>query len=243
MAKRSTTVQLLLDLAHEGGHDIQQMSVADLLDYLQNNSDGRKIAAATDRKFNTHRYPMDSITFTRISTLDKVPGVTRLSDHAAKTLLLLCQSMSQSCCVRGTVRSLSDAFGMSRNMLHSALKELAGMGYITHIKQGAGRGAVSVYMINPQIAKQGTNNHALQARFDTLCPPSRQQIDLPNSEVIDIGREHIVTSKIIPQTVSAEGTVQLDTTQDKLYASTVVKRTAVLDQSGTTKQRRSHYDE
>lgn len=217
--KRTTTLQLLLDLAHEGGHDVQSMTLADLITYLDNDGNGHKIAKATDRKFNSHRYPADKITFTRLSTLDQVPGITQLSDTAARVLLLLCQSMGQSCCVRGTTRSLADSWGLERSKLQRGLRELIDYGYIAQIKQGKGRGTVSVYMVNPRIAQQGSINPSQQSAYNDLCPELKQKLDLPNNETIDIGRETIVTSKF---TLSPQD--ELDTTQDKLYASTV-KRT------------------
>lgn len=221
MAKKSTVLQMLLDLAHEGGKDVRDMTLDELIEHLENDDQGKNLAKATDKRFNMHRYPTDSITFTKLSTLDQVPTTIELSDKTAKLLLLLCQSMGQTCCVRGTVRSLADAWGMERSSLQRAFKELEDFGYIAHIKYGSGRGTVSVYMVNPKIAKQGIENKELQKTFDDLCSPKKQKLTLANFETIDIGRETVVTSKLTGSSFET-----LKTKQDKLYASTV-KRTKI----------------
>lgn len=143
----STVLQILLDCQANGGWPAEALNL--MLEAAQADP---KLCRATDKLFDSHRYPENSILWTKHRIDNELPRI--LSPEEKLILDTFEQYMNQSNLLQISSRMLVKCTGLNDRTVRKSLDSLIEKGCIAIHTAGPSNRA-KIYMLNPEIATVG----------------------------------------------------------------------------------------
>ena len=144
----SAVVQMLLDIEKCG---------IDIPDDLRRQIVAKK--EEIDEVWNSHQYPTESLTFTRLSRensiTENLQKIEKRGTFAVLLLDLIVKNIPQNLNFSIAVKDVMAIMKWSKSTALRAFKLLIDYGIIAVVQQGKGRGNPTIYRLNPMVADVG----------------------------------------------------------------------------------------